>query len=706
MTEHTTERTREQILEDLATKMRRRAPVATSGHNQTQATPADNDDKENATPGRNLPPESQEEVEQYLDQNNDDNINLTGNNINSAPEDYIPYERQQAGNPTKQTEPQTKTCAFCGEEFTTTNPRKIYCNKKCNYMAQNQKKRNRPPDPNNPKPKDRIVRVKCGNPNCPRPGGIFETTEELYRKMKKYCSPECAKAVHREKHRPKPKKKQEKPVKFTDYKKEYKEEIVKQEPQTEEQISQETQSQEKPQSQSQPDSQSQPQQKEAPREAKATQEALIPYAPHSGGQQEIHDDYMVRFRVINAGTRWGKDRCSINEFIRLFVHMLSENRDDSLVPRVHGWIVAPTFPLARQSWRELKYFFPEQWVVSKNEAEHQLHTVMDGLIEVKSADNPDSLVSVGLDIVLMTEAARVKDLEITWGYIRGRLSSPGRGLGGQGGSALINSTPKGRGFYYTMYCWGLDPNIPEWKSYHHPTSDNPYIDPKEIEEAKRTLPDRVFRQEFLAEFLSDSGDVFANIDDVSTGVIQEPVPGETYKAAWDPAQKHDWSAFGIRNEKGEQVLLERWTGMPWTQQLDRVEMYCKKYNNAALEIDCTGIGETLVEAAQQRGLDAVGNFFSNTAKEQWVSHLAMLFEGRYPVLLSPGINEHTKAQAEELKSYTYTYTKTGKISYHHLPGQHDDCVSMLLLLYKDFNAAQFTMPYMGLLMGANRWKTL
>jgi hypothetical protein len=428
-----------------------------------------------------------------------------------------------------------------------------------------------------------------------------------------------------------------------------------------------------------------------------------PYEPHSGGQWEIHNDYRIRFRVIVAGTRWGKDRCSINEFIRLFIEMLNENRSKDMVPRVHAWIVAPTFPLARQSWRELKHFFPEQWVVNKNEAEHQMSTIADGLIEVKSADNPDGLVSVGLDLVLMTEAARVKDLETTWGYLRGRLSSPGRGLQGSGGMGLVNSTPKSRNFFYTMACWGDDPSMPDWKTYRHPTSDNPYIAPGEVEEAKRTLPDRVFRQEFLAEFLSDSGDVFSNIEGVSQGVYQEPVPGESYKAAWDPAMIHDFSSFGIRDSKGVQVFAERWTGMPWTLQLDRVEYLCKKYNHAPCEVDCTGSGaSTFPEAMQQRGVMPIPTTFSNMSKEQMVSHLGMLLEGSEIVLLSKEINKDTSAQCEELKSYTYTYTRTGKISYHHLPGQHDDCVTMLMMLYRDFNVATVIMPYMGLLLGATR----
>lgn len=434
-------------------------------------------------------------------------------------------------------------------------------------------------------------------------------------------------------------------------------------------------------------------------ENRPVEEVRLDYLPHDA-QRQVHAS-RARFKVLICGSRFGKDRCSVAEYIFRFAEMLSENRPSTLVPRVHGFIIAPTYPLANQIWREMKHFFPPQWIVGKpNEAEKRIETVGDGLIEVKSADNPDSLVSVGLDIVLLTEAARVKDLEYTWAYLRGRLASPGRGPGGRGGIALINSTPKGRTFLYQMYQWGQDPNFPDWESWQFPTVSNPYIDPKEIEDARRTLPERLFRQEFLGEFLDDSGEVFANVDDVSAGVPQEPVPGMAYKAAWDPAQRNDYSAFGIRNERGEQVVCERWTGVPWTVQLNRVETYCKKYNYAPLDIDMTGIGETLPEAAMQRGIQATGHFFTNALKGQMVSHLALLFENRDVVLIDD------KAQKEELKAYTYTYTKTGQISYHHPQGGHDDLVTMLLLLYRDFHSAALELPWMGLLAGVVKKKAV
>lgn len=421
--------------------------------------------------------------------------------------------------------------------------------------------------------------------------------------------------------------------------------------------------------------------------------ALVKYKPHPA--QEIIHASNARYKCICAGARFGKDRASINEFIRKFAEMLSEDRPESLVPKVHGWLIAPTFPMARQLWRELKYFFPRQWIAHIYEHDKIIETINNGVIEVKSADDPQQLVTVGLDIVIITEAARIKDLEEVWGNIYSRLQSPDRGPGGKGGLAIINSTPRGMNYFYELFLKGLDrEKNPEWESFHFVTADNPYIRPEEVENARKSLPSRIFRQEWLAEFLPDGGEVFSNIDKVCVGVQQEPEPGMIYTAAWDPAKEHDYSAFAIRDDNGQMVHIERWTGMSWVMQLDRVEFLCKKYNFAKLIIDRTGLGETLPEAAIQRGLDVEGVYISNTIKEQLVSKLSLLMEQKAIVLIDD------RWLKEELKAYSYKTTKTGKIAYSAPSGMHDDLVTACLLLYKDFNDAASTFsPYMGMLLG-------
>ena len=233
--------------------------------------------------------------------------------------------------------------------------------------------------------------------------------------------------------------------------------------------------------------------------ARGTSKAQIEYTPHPG-QQLVHES-TARFKVVAAGARWGKDRCMVMEFITQFANMLSEDRGTEMVPYVHGWIIAPTYMLARQNWRELKAFFPRQWVTNLWEGDKMIETVNGGMIEVRSADDPESLVGVGLDIVLITEAGRIKHFDEVWTNIEMRLASPGRGPNGQGGLGLVNGTPRGLGFYYDMWRWGQK-DTPyydsAWESWQFSSWENPYLMRKDknfLEGIKKRFPARIYQQE-------------------------------------------------------------------------------------------------------------------------------------------------------------------------------------------------------------------
>ena len=158
------------------------------------------------------------------------------------------------------------------------------------------------------------------------------------------------------------------------------------------------------------------------------------YAPHWG--QALVYASTVRFKVIAAGARWGKDRCSIMEGIKYFIDCLNEDRDTSMVPHALMWIIAPTEKIANQNWREITHHLPKELVVDVSKTTRTIETINGGIIEIHSAYDPEALVGVGLDIVLITEAARIADLEDVWSNLEARLNSPGRGLGGKGGIAL------------------------------------------------------------------------------------------------------------------------------------------------------------------------------------------------------------------------------------------------------------------------------
>lgn len=77
------------------------------------------------------------------------------------------------------------------------------------------------------------------------------------------------------------------------------------------------------------------------------------------------------------------------------------------------------------------------------------------------------------------------------------------------GGAIAATTPDGKGTQaYDFYLEAI--GTPGWKCFQWTTRDNPYIDPAEIEAAKRELDARAFKQEFEAGWESFEGLAYYN----------------------------------------------------------------------------------------------------------------------------------------------------------------------------------------------------
>lgn len=441
--------------------------------------------------------------------------------------------------------------------------------------------------------------------------------------------------------------------------------------------------------------------------------------------------------VHNCGNRTGKDRFSNMAGIMYFVECLNENRhldNPELVPSVYWWIIAPTEPMAQQNWLEINRFFPKDWVISKSNSTMTLYTIGGGMIEVRSAYNPESLVGVGLDLVTITEAARIQDLQTVWANLEARLSSPGRGrekdrVGKKYGvgKAIINSSPIGRNYFYNMWTWG-QPNHDEyssdWVSFQLPWTVNPanaekakeiihtrYGDITYEESLRRRIGDRMYRQNFLADFLAGSGEVFKDFKekccvDIFSPKFQfdhvkrmeyikewkKPVPGRRYRISWDIAtgSSEDSPVLMIRDMSNNNIVnLIDLYGKDYEMQYDTIAYWSKYYNGAECVYSSTGhtacVGQLLkrgvyeIEIQEQGGKKAMYVQNAETAVQNGDVHLLM--------------DGSVEAQTALAQIMDYT-EKDGKYSNNAEP--HDDWASALYINYYDYQVQSAKMPFLGM----------
>lgn len=207
-------------------------------------------------------------------------------------------------------------------------------------------------------------------------------------------------------------------------------------------------------------------------------------------QKEVFQNN-TRFKVIVAGRRCGKSRLSA---VALLVEGLRCPQGSAVM------YVAPTQGQARQIiWDVLMELGRD--VIQSSHVNNMDITLINGAkIYVRGSDRPDTLRGVSLTYLVLDEVADIKSE--TWEKVlRASLSD-------KKGSALFIGTPKGRNWFYDMYNLGLDGSDEEWKSWHFTTKDNPLIDPKEIEGAKKTLSSFSFKQEYEASFDNAGTDLF------------------------------------------------------------------------------------------------------------------------------------------------------------------------------------------------------
>ena len=216
--------------------------------------------------------------------------------------------------------------------------------------------------------------------------------------------------------------------------------------------------------------------------------------PLSRAQDTVAKD-PSRFRVVVAGRRFGKTHLAIRE---LCYHARQPDKE--------VWYVAPSYKMAKQIvWKKLKNKLVDlNWVLKHNETELTLYLKNGSTVALKGADNYDSLRGVGLDFICLDEFADINP-DAWYETLRPTLSD-------KQGKALFIGTPKGIGNWaYEIYQNTLD-DSDNWQSYTFTTIDGGQVPEEEIEQAKRDLDERTFRQEYMASFETFAGRIYYAFD--------------------------------------------------------------------------------------------------------------------------------------------------------------------------------------------------
>jgi hypothetical protein len=200
--------------------------------------------------------------------------------------------------------------------------------------------------------------------------------------------------------------------------------------------------------------------------------------------------------------------------------------------------------------------------------------------------------------------------------------------------------------------------------------------PERFAPERARLPDRVFRQEYGAEFLEGSGSVFAHVRDCATGTWTEPKRGGRYWAGLDLAKVEDYTVLLIMDEQRNVVFVDRFHRLDWGTQVARIEGQVRRYNDARVHCDVTGVGDPIYEALRKENLEVVAYPFTPKSKTALVNALVLMLEQRSIALPTP---ELWPDGIDELEAFEYSVTESGNVRMSSPGGGHDDCVMALAL---------------------------
>ena len=370
-------------------------------------------------------------------------------------------------------------------------------------------------------------------------------------------------------------------------------------------------------------------------------------------QKEFIDNYILSdtlIGVVAAPRGAGKTLLGIN--MMLFWAL---DRPD----RQLGWI-SPIYSQARNVFDQI-IESSEAIIKSSNRMELVIKFINDSSIKFLSADSPDSIRGFRFSHIVLDEAAFMKDRVIDQ-HVMPTLNPSGQKM-------LMISTPKGKNHFYGYF------NRESSFSMRFPLTKCPYVMPEVIGEAKKSLPPDLFKQEFEAAFIDSSNDVFVGIDQVST-VNEYDLRKQDVFVGIDTGLTGDMSVVTLINSVGKVVFIDNNNKQSINLIADRFKDVLSRYNIVGGFIETNGIGRAMYDLIQPfyRKIKAF-----TTTQDSKMEMVRKLIHDVETLTIELPNDELCPELHREFSEYSYKLSTTGKLSFGHIPGGHDDYIDSLML---------------------------
>lgn len=368
---------------------------------------------------------------------------------------------------------------------------------------------------------------------------------------------------------------------------------------------------------------------------------------------------LARFTVTEASTKVGK---TASHIVWLFEEALKCKANQSV------WWVAPSIVQAKIAYDRMKVQITDKTFFKANETMRTITLATGAKLEFKTAEKPDNLYGDDVYAAVFDEFTRAR--EEAWFALRTTLSSTG-------GKCKFIGNVKGKknwGYRLARKAKAGEPGYEYFKITAYDAANEgmmtkdgrPFMD--EIADAKRDLPEAVFKELYLAEASEDGSNPFGNSAITQCTFGLSTLPPVCFGI--DVAKSVDWTVIIGLDKYGNVCYLERFQA-DWRETIRRI----KALPTAPIAIDSTGVGDPIGEdVAAVRTTELFK--FTSLSKQQIMEGLASVIQQRKTTFPAGVITD-------ELSEFEYEYTRTG-VKYSAPAGLHDDCVCALALAHHKY----------------------
>lgn len=231
---------------------------------------------------------------------------------------------------------------------------------------------------------------------------------------------------------------------------------------------------------------------------------------------------------------------------------------------------------------------------------------------------------------------------------------------------VITSTPRNTEWYRNIVAQGLVDGDRVWTKIAS-SFENPYLNHAEIERDRLAMPDAIFRQEYLAEFVDSSGAVFSEVDAAFT-LDDYAQPSGVNFGGIDFGVTSDYSVLHILNAQGQTVYKDRFRENDLSKLRDRIMPKIKEFK-ARTAAESNGLGLFAVKELHNSAPSLINDFHqTNKTKEDIIGLLKIDMSGTPQVEFR---KDDTNLK-HECKKLEYKQLAGGKIRYEAASGHHDD----------------------------------